>query len=81
MGSGPDSSMQRIFSKIIGTSNDRAIKRLFPLVDEINAFESSLTSLSDAELAEKTPYLRGRLEQGESLDDLLFGDSFLSDWS
>jgi preprotein translocase subunit SecA len=63
--------MQRIFSKIVGTSNDRAIKRLFPLVEQINALEPSLASLSDAELAGKTPLLRERLAQGESLDELL----------
>ena len=45
--------MQRIFSKIVGTSNDRAIKRLFPLVEEINALEPSFSKLSDGELAAK----------------------------
>ncbi len=63
--------MQRILSKILGTSNDRAIKRLFPLVEQIGVLEPEFSRLSDADLAAKTPHFRGRLEQGESLDDLL----------
>ena len=63
--------MQRILSKIVGTSNDRAIKRLFPLIDQINLRESEFSKLSDADLAGKTPVFRSRLDQGEPLDDLL----------
>jgi preprotein translocase subunit SecA len=63
--------MQRILSKIFGTSNDRAIKRLLPLVEEINSHEGALSKLSDADLRGQTPLYRGRLDQGEALDDLL----------
>ncbi len=63
--------MQRMLSKRFGTSNDRAIKRLFPLVEQIAALEPEFSGLSDADLAAKTPHFRGRLEQGESLDELL----------
>ena len=63
--------MQRILSKIIGTSNDRAIKRLLPLVEQVNAFEGDLSKLSDADLRGKTTAFRGRLDQGEPLDQLL----------
>ena len=46
--------MQRILSKIFGTSNDRAIKRLFPLVERINDFEPEYAELSDADLRGRT---------------------------
>ena len=63
--------MQRILSKVFGTSNDRAIKRLLPLVDRVNVLEGELSKLSDADLRGRTPLYRQRLEQGEPLDDLL----------
>jgi len=63
--------MQRILSKIFGTSNDRAIKRLFPLVERVNALESRLASLSDADLRGQTAGFRERLDAGEALDELL----------
>ena len=63
--------MQRILSKIVGTSNDRAIKRLLPLVERVNSLEGGLSKLSDADLRGQTTVFRGRLDQGEPLDDLL----------
>ena len=63
--------MQRIIGKIFGTSNDRAIKRLLPILEQINSHEGEFSQLSDAELAAKTPHFRERLESGETLDDLL----------
>jgi preprotein translocase subunit SecA len=63
--------MQRFLSKVFGNANDRTIKRLLPLVEQINALEPAMTGLSDAGLAAKTPEFRGRLEEGETLDDLL----------
>jgi preprotein translocase subunit SecA len=63
--------MQRILSKIFGTSNDRAIKRLLPLVERINGLEPEFAGLSDADLRGQTSRFRERLEGGESLDDLL----------
>jgi preprotein translocase subunit SecA len=63
--------MQRIFSKILGTANDRAIKRLFPLVERTNGLEGELSRLSDADLRARTGMFRQRLERGESLDELL----------
>ncbi len=64
-------AMQRVLSKVFGNANDRIIKRLMPLVEQINALESELAALSDADLAAKTPEFKARLEQGETLDDLL----------
>ncbi|MEZ4330251.1 MAG: preprotein translocase subunit SecA [Myxococcota bacterium] len=63
--------MQRIFSRILGTANDRAIKRLFPLVERTNDLEGALSRLSDADLRARTAQFRERLERGEDLDALL----------
>ena len=63
--------MQWLLKKIIGTKNERDLKRLRPLVGQINALEEELQALSDEELKAKTGEFRERLEQGESLDDLL----------
>lgn len=57
--------------KVFGSRNDREIKRLLPLVDEINKHESRLSSLSNEGLAALTPHFRERLSRGESLDSLL----------
>jgi preprotein translocase subunit SecA len=63
--------MQPILSKIFGTSNDRAIKRLLPLVEQINLLESGVSRLSDADLRGRTTDFRQRLGNEEPLDDLL----------
>ena len=60
-----------LLGKIIGTQNERELKRLRPLVATINTLEAPLTSLSDSELRAKTETFKARLAQGESLDDLL----------
>jgi preprotein translocase subunit SecA len=60
-----------ILSKIIGTQNEREIKKLRPLVEKINSFEPEIQKLSDAELREKTSEFRKRLQDGETLDDIL----------
>ena len=60
-----------LVTKVIGTKHDREIKKLQPIVDHINSLESEIKALSDAELKAKTPEFKGRLERGESLDELL----------
>lgn len=62
---------QDLLKKLFGSANDRAIKKLHPLVKEINKYEASLEGLSDEELQAKTPYFKERLSQGASLDDIL----------
>ncbi len=57
--------------KIIGDPNERALKQLQPLVDEVNDLEPSIEALSDAALAAKTDEFRARLADGETVDDLL----------
>ena len=61
----------QILAKVIGTQNERDLKRLRPLVGEVNAFESRIQALSDDELRGKTAEFRARLQQGETLDELM----------
>ncbi|MCS5637573.1 MAG: preprotein translocase subunit SecA [Myxococcota bacterium] len=63
--------MQRILSKVFGTRNDRVIKRVVPVLERINALETEVVGLTDADLRARTPAFRQRLENGEPLDDLL----------
>ncbi len=60
-----------IARRLFGSSNERFLKTLQKDVDAINALEPELEALDDDELAARTPWLRGRLEAGETLDDLL----------
>jgi len=59
------------FTKVFGSSNDRQLKRLEPLVQQINARETEMQQLSDEQMAQKTTAFRQRYAKGESLDDLL----------
>jgi preprotein translocase subunit SecA len=63
--------LDTILAKVIGTQNERELKRLRPLVATIGERESTLTALSDAGLRERSDDLRRRADQGEPLDDLL----------
>ncbi|MBI5167525.1 MAG: preprotein translocase subunit SecA [candidate division NC10 bacterium] len=60
-----------ILQKIIGTKNERELRRLQPLVAHINSLESAIGGLSDAELRSKTAEFKDRLERGEDLETLL----------
>ncbi len=60
-----------LFRKIVGSRNERLLKRLHKQVEQINAYESDLTALSDSALQAKTDEFRGRYNNGETLDDLL----------
>src|SRR5256885_1523702 len=57
--------------KIFGSQNERTIKKLRPLVDHINSFESAISALSDADLRAKTAEFKKRLSEGQTLDNLL----------
>ena len=63
--------LDAILAKIFGTRNEREIKRMRPMIAAINDLEPHLKTLSDAELAAKTTEFRQRLEQGETLEDIL----------
>ncbi len=63
--------LDTLLSKVIGTQNERELKRIQPLVVRINEFEPSMQQLSDIQLRAKTAEFRERFAKGESLDDLL----------
>jgi preprotein translocase subunit SecA len=64
-----------LLAKVFGTKHEREVKKLVPLVAEINSREEQVAKLSDAELAAKTAEFRQRLAQGETIDDLML-DAF-----
>jgi preprotein translocase subunit SecA len=61
--------------RLFGSANDRYIKSLGHLVEDVNALEPELAALSDEALRQRTPALRKRCADGEALDDLL-ADAF-----
>src|SRR4029077_11149256 len=63
--------LQSLLAKVVGTQNERDLKKLRPIVGEVNAFEPSTRELTDEQLRAKTAEFRERLSVGESLDDLL----------
>ena len=60
-----------LLGKVIGSKNDRELKRLSFILDEVNDFEPAMMGLSDGELRAKTPYFKERLAGGVELDDIL----------
>ncbi len=60
-----------LFNKIFGDPNDRQVKRLDRIVQEVNELEYKIEQLSDADLKSKTAEFKGRLANGETLDDIL----------
>ena len=63
--------MQWLLKKIVGTKNERDLKKVRPLVSRINELEEGLKGKTDEELKGKTEEFRARLAKGETLDDLL----------
>ncbi|MGE5855359.1 MAG: DEAD/DEAH box helicase, partial [Syntrophaceae bacterium] len=63
--------MLNFIQKMFGTKNERELKRIAPLVDEINRLEPAIKKLSDEELKAKTAYFKEKLANGASLDDIL----------
>ena len=60
-----------ILKKIIGSKNDRELKRIRPMVDQINDFEQRVSPLTNDQLRAKTAEFKERIGKGESLDELL----------
>lgn len=60
-----------LLTKVFGTKHDREIKKIQPLVEQINGFEPDIKKLSDDELKAKTPYFKEEFANGRSLDDIL----------
>jgi len=63
--------LNSILTKLIGSKNERELKKLVPLVDLINKREPEMKALSDSQLSAKTAEFRDRVARGESLQDLL----------
>jgi len=63
--------MLKVLTKLFGSRNDRLLKELWPLANQVNALESDMQSLNDEALAAKTESFRNRLKEGENEDDLL----------
>ncbi len=63
--------LHNLAKRFFGSANDRFVKTLQGTVDAINAAEPEIEVLSDDDLKARTDWLRGRLDAGESLDDLL----------
>jgi preprotein translocase subunit SecA len=61
----------KIAKAFLGSSNDRYVRSMMKIVEKINGFETTISALTDAELANQTVIFRERLAAGETLDDLL----------
>ena len=61
----------KIIDKVFGTHSERELKRIAPLVNQIEALRPQMMELSDEELKAKTPEFKKRLAEGATLDDLL----------
>src|SRR5205085_8271396 len=63
--------IDKLLSKIVGTQNERELKKLRPVVAAVNVLEPQIQALSDEQLRGKTAELKARVAKGETLDDLL----------
>ena len=66
-----------LLTQIFGSRNQRLLKQYQKTVRQISALEPQMEKLSDAELQAKTPEFKARLEQGQTLDDLLILCAYL----
>ena len=60
-----------LLTKVFGSKNERELKKIKPIVEKINAFEPQMQAMTDEELKAQTPLFKERLNNGESLDDIL----------
>ena len=60
-----------IFEKLFVTYSERELKRIYPIVDKVESYRESIQALSDEEIKGKTKEFKERLEQGETLEDVL----------
>ncbi len=61
----------KLLLKVVGSKNERELKRISTIIDRINSLEASVKPLSDDELRQKMAEYRGRVENGEPLNDIL----------
>ncbi len=60
-----------LLTKLFGTHSERELKKIYPIVDKIEALDAEYTELTDEQLKAKTPEFKQRLADGETLDDIL----------
>ena len=60
----------KMITRVFGSANERMLRSMSPVVEEVCALEPDMNRLSDKELKELTPKFRRRLEQGETLEDI-----------
>lgn len=60
-----------LIKKIVGSKNERELRRIQPLVDKISQLEPNISPLSDDQLRAKTSEFKGRVERGESIEEIL----------
>ncbi len=63
--------IEKILTKVFGSSNERYLKQLRPIITRINELENDIQPLDDAQLAAKSVEFKQRVENGETLDDIL----------
>jgi hypothetical protein len=64
-------TMNNLGKKIFGTQNDRELKTIYPIVQQINALEAKFKAMSNDELKAQTPTLKARLAKGETINQIL----------
>ncbi|MDD7771022.1 MAG: preprotein translocase subunit SecA, partial [Suipraeoptans intestinalis] len=60
-----------LMQKLFGTHSEHELKRIYPIIDTIEALEPEMQKLTDEELRGKTAEFKSRLKEGETLDDIL----------
>ena len=60
-----------IIKKMFKSYSEKEVKRVMPIVEKINSLEESISKLTDSELTKKTEEFKNRLNNGETLDDIL----------
>ena len=61
---------ERTVTSVVGSSNERLLKKMYARIDAINVLESKYQAMSNEQLKEQTVAFRRRLSEGETLDDL-----------
>ena len=64
-------SSKSMFKSVFGTANDRLLKKVHPVITEINSYESRVKEIPDSQMREETEHFKERLATGETLDDIL----------
>ena len=64
-------SIKGIIERFVGTYSDRELKRIYPIADKVIELEPTMQAMSDKELRDMTEKFKGRLQNGETLDDIL----------